>query len=40
LEETGKPARRVVKSKGATGIDGLKLSGVYADDEDDEDEDE
>jgi predicted ATPase len=34
LEETGKPARRVVKSAGATGIDGLKLSGVYADDED------
>lgn len=40
-EETGKPARRVIKSKGATGIDGLKLSGVFADDEDDdEDEDE
>lgn len=35
LEETGKRARRVVKSAGATGIDGLKLSGDYADDDDD-----
>lgn len=30
-KETGKPARRVVKSAGATGIEGLKLSGEYAD---------
>jgi predicted ATPase len=40
LEETGRPARRVVKTKGATGMEGLKLSGVYADDDDEEDEDE
>ena len=32
-EETGKPARRVVKSSGATGIEGLKLSGEYADED-------
>jgi predicted ATPase len=32
-EETGKPARRVVKSAGATGIEGLKLSGEYADED-------
>jgi predicted ATPase len=36
LEETGKRARRVIKSRGATGIEGLKLSGEYADDEDEE----
>ncbi len=33
LEETGKRARRVVKTAGATGIEGLKLSGEYADDD-------
>jgi predicted ATPase len=38
LEETGKRARRVVKSAGATGIEGLKLSGEFADDDEDEDE--
>jgi predicted ATPase len=38
LAETGKRARRVIKSGGATGIEGLKLSGEYADEEDDEDE--
>jgi predicted ATPase len=32
-EETGKPARRVVKSAGATGIEGLKLSGEDADED-------
>ena len=32
-EETGKQARRVVKSSGATGIEGLKLSGEYADED-------
>jgi predicted ATPase len=37
LEETGKPARRVIKRKGATGIEGLKLSGEYDDDEDEDD---
>ncbi|CCE09736.1 ATPase-like protein [Bradyrhizobium sp. STM 3843] len=37
-EETGKRARRVVKSSGATGIEGLKLSGEYAEEEDDDDE--
>jgi predicted ATPase len=31
--ETGKQARRVVKSSGATGIEGLKLSGEYADED-------
>jgi predicted ATPase len=40
LAETGRPARRVVKTKGATGMEGLKLSGEYADDDDEEDEDE
>jgi predicted ATPase len=30
-QETGKRARRVVKPAGATGIEGLKLSGEYAD---------
>jgi predicted ATPase len=39
-EETGKPARRVIKRNGATGIEGLKLSGEYADDDNDEDEDD
>jgi predicted ATPase len=39
LQETGKRSRRVIKSAGATGIDGLKLSGVFADDEEDEDAD-
>jgi len=38
-EETGKPARRVIKSKGATGIEGLKLSGVFADEDDEDDAD-
>lgn len=37
-EETGKRARRVVKSDGATGIEGLKLSGDYADDDDDDED--
>ncbi len=32
-EETGKPARRVVKVAGATGIEGLKLSGEYAEED-------
>ncbi len=32
-EETGKRARRVVKSNGATAIEGLKLSGEYAEEE-------
>jgi predicted ATPase len=32
-EETGKQARRVVKSAGATGIEGLKLSGEYAEED-------
>lgn len=32
-EETGKAARRVIKSAGATGIEGLKLSGDYDDDD-------
>jgi predicted ATPase len=36
LEETGKRARRVVKAKGATGMEGLKLSGEYAEDEDED----
>ena len=30
-EETGKPARRVIKSEGATSIEGLMLSGEYRD---------
>jgi len=33
LEETGKRARRVVKTNGATGIEGLKVSGDYADED-------
>jgi predicted ATPase len=33
-EETGKRARRVIKSGGATGIEGLKLSGEYDEDDD------
>jgi predicted ATPase len=37
LQETGKRARRVIKSAGATGIEGLKLSGQFADDDEDED---
>jgi predicted ATPase len=37
-EETGKPARRVVKIAGATSIEGLKLTGEYRDEEDEEDE--
>lgn len=32
-EESGKLARRVIKSAGATGIEGLKLSGEYADED-------
>jgi predicted ATPase len=36
-DETGKPPRRVVKIAGATSIEGLKLTGEYRDDEDDED---
>jgi len=32
-EETGRPSRRVIKSAGATGIEGLKLSGEYADED-------
>ncbi|MGE0056150.1 MAG: AAA family ATPase [Hyphomicrobium sp.] len=32
-EETGKPARRVIKTAGATSMKGLKLSGEYADEE-------
>lgn len=32
-EETGKKARRVVKSAGATGIERLKLSGEHADED-------
>ena len=35
-EESGKRARRVVKSNGATGIEGLKLSGEYAEEEEEE----
>ncbi|WP_316191096.1 AAA family ATPase [Bradyrhizobium sp. SZCCHNS2096] len=37
-EETGKQARRVIKSTGATGIEGLKLSGEYADEEEEGEE--
>lgn len=33
LEETGKRPRRVVKSAGATEIEGMKLSGEYADED-------
>jgi predicted ATPase len=36
LEETGKRARRVVKSAGATGMEGLKLSGEYVEDDDEQ----
>ena len=35
-EETGRPARRVVKQDGATSIEGLKLTGEYRDEEDEE----
>lgn len=34
LDETGRRSRRVVKLAGATGIEGLKLSGEYADEDD------
>jgi len=34
-EETGKPPRRVIKVKGATGIEGLSLAGEYGDEADD-----
>ena len=37
-EETGKPARRVVKVDGATGIEGLKLTGEYRDDDEPDEE--
>src|SRR5579883_1620854 len=37
-EETGKPARRVIKSEGTTAIEGLKLTGEYRDDEPEHDE--
>jgi predicted ATPase len=33
-EETGKPPRRVVKTDGATSIEGLKLTGEYRDEDD------
>lgn len=36
-EETGKTARRVIKENGATNIEGLKLTGEFRDDEDQED---
>jgi len=36
--ETGKPARRVVKLDGATSIEGLKLTGEYRDEDDQDDE--
>jgi predicted ATPase len=35
-EETGKPARRVLKIGGATRIEGLKLSGEFRDEDDDD----
>jgi len=38
--ESSVPLRRVIKSKGATTIEGLTLSGEFRDQEDDEDEDE
>jgi predicted ATPase len=37
-EETGRPARRVVKENGATSIEGLKLTGEYRDEEEDSEE--
>ncbi len=37
-DETGKPARRVVKIDGATAIEGLKLTGTYRDDDEEPDE--
>jgi predicted ATPase len=37
-EETGKAARRVIKTAGATAIEGLKLTGEYRDDEPVDDE--
>jgi predicted ATPase len=39
-EETGKPARRVVKIDGATSIEGLKLTGEYRDEGDEVDEED
>jgi predicted ATPase len=39
-QETGKPARRVVKGAGATSIEGLKLTGEYRDEDDGESADE
>jgi predicted ATPase len=39
-EETGKPARRVIKSEGATAIEGLKLTGEYRDEDEQTDETE
>jgi predicted ATPase len=38
-EETGKPARRVLKTGGATSIEGLKLSGAFRDEDDEEEDD-
>jgi predicted ATPase len=38
-EETGKPARRVIKENGATSVEGLKLTGGYRE-EDEESEDD
>jgi len=37
-QETGKPVRRVIKNDGATAIEGLKLTGEYRDDAEDETE--
>ncbi len=37
-EETGKPPRRVVKEEGATWIEGLKLTGEYREEDDEEGE--
>ena len=34
-EETGKPARRVLKIDGATTIEGLKVSGEFRDEQND-----
>jgi predicted ATPase len=39
-QETGKPPRRVVKAAGATSIEGLKLTGEYRDEEDEQDADD
>jgi predicted ATPase len=35
-EETGRPARRVIKENGATSIEGLKLTGEYREEEEEE----